>query len=769
MSVSKPSLLQNDFDIFEGTILGNSYKVESFLGEGSFGFVTKCLDIQTSKTVAVKVSKNRPRILEQAKLEMFILEQLRCLDPERSNIVKWNGFFLDNERICLNFELLDQSLYDYMKDRKYQGLPISEVRPILHQLTTALSHLTSMGIVHADLKPGNVMIVDRHQSPLKVKVIDFGLACPVSAVIPGVRVQTLSYRAPEVMLHIPFNQAIDMWSLGLIAVELATGLPLYPGKTEYDVLRFIIDIQGQPPDHVLDCGFITDYYFVQQNCGSQRWRFKSVEQFQYETGVNPRETRCLEFDELDDLEEVMQIRTGHHSGQDLLVSLIKQMLDLDANQRVTPAEALRHPFFHTGLSQSSSRDPCIVMEKREDQSLILCQQPSSWQSKGRHSIDCNVENPVEIPKQTSLNMSDNKQSFLPNNLDIFEGTILGNAYKVETFLGEGSFGFVTKCRHTKTNKVVAVKVIKNIPQILQPAKVEMFILEQLRCLDPERSNIVKWNGFFLDNERICLNFELLDQSLYDYMKDRRYQGLPISEVRPILHQLTNALSHLTSMGIVHADLKPGNVMVVDRHRSPITVKVIDFGLACPVSAVGPGVCVQTLWYRAPEVMLHDVFNQAIDMWSLGLIAAELATGLPLYPGNMDFDVLGFIIETQGQPPDHVLDRGFFTYYYFIQQNCSNQRWRFKSSEQFQYETGLQPQETRNFKLNSLNDLEPLMMMRTGHHSGQDLLVSLIKQMLHLDASLRITPLEVLRHPFFNPDLSQSSPRDHCVDMGNTED
>uniref|UniRef100_A0A3Q0SU24 Protein kinase domain-containing protein n=1 Tax=Amphilophus citrinellus TaxID=61819 RepID=A0A3Q0SU24_AMPCI len=68
-----------------GTILGNSYKVESFLGEGSFGFVTKCLDIQTSKTVAVKVNKNRPRILEQAKLEMFILEQLRCLDPERSS------------------------------------------------------------------------------------------------------------------------------------------------------------------------------------------------------------------------------------------------------------------------------------------------------------------------------------------------------------------------------------------------------------------------------------------------------------------------------------------------------------------------------------------------------------------------------------------------------------------------------------------------------------------------------------------------------------
>uniref|UniRef100_A0A3Q0SC87 Protein kinase domain-containing protein n=1 Tax=Amphilophus citrinellus TaxID=61819 RepID=A0A3Q0SC87_AMPCI len=231
----------------------------------------------------------------------------------------------------------------------------------------------------------------------------------------------------------------------------------------------------------------------------------------------------------------------------------------------------------------------------------------------------------------------------------------------------------------------------------------------------------------LQTYRICLNFELLDQSLFDYIKERKYQGLPISEVRPILHQLTNALSHLTSMGIVHTDLKPGNVMVVDRHRSPIKVKVIDFGLACPVSAVGPGVCVQTLWYRAPEVLLRTSFNQAIDMWSLGLIAAELATGLPLYPGKTEFD----------------------------------------SSEQFQYETGLQPQETRYFRLNSLNALEPLMMMRTGHHSGQDLLASLITQMLHLDSNHRITPLEVLRHPFF--DLPQSSPRDHRVDMENTED
>uniref|UniRef100_A0A669BS80 Protein kinase domain-containing protein n=1 Tax=Oreochromis niloticus TaxID=8128 RepID=A0A669BS80_ORENI len=230
------------------------YKVETFLGEGGFGIVAKCRDTNTNQAVAIKVNKSDPDILQQAKLEIFILEQLRRLDPDAANIVQWNGFFHDGERVCLKFELLDQCLWDYIRDPNNRRLPISEVRPILGQLTNALSHLGSVGIVHADLKPGNIMVVNRHESPVKVRLIDFGLACPASAVIPGDCVGTVGYSAPEVMLGLPYNEAIDMWSLGLVAVELATGVPLYPGNEYYDVLKFIIETQGQPPDHVLDSG-----------------------------------------------------------------------------------------------------------------------------------------------------------------------------------------------------------------------------------------------------------------------------------------------------------------------------------------------------------------------------------------------------------------------------------------------------------------------------------------------------------------------------------
>uniref|UniRef100_A0A3Q0R3F4 Protein kinase domain-containing protein n=1 Tax=Amphilophus citrinellus TaxID=61819 RepID=A0A3Q0R3F4_AMPCI len=288
-----------------------------------------------------------------------------------------------------------------------------------------------------------------------------------------------------------------------------------------------------------------------------------------------------------------------------------------------------------------------MLGKPEEQSLVLSQQPTRCQSKSPHTIDCSVKNPVELPEKTPVNMPVNTPAFLPNDLDIGEGTILGNSYKVEKFLGQGVFGFVTKCINTQTNKAVAVKVNKNDPKILQQAKLEMFMLEQLQCLDPESCNIVRWNSiffYFLDRERICLNFELLDQSLFDYTKDRNFQPLPISE--------------LSSMGIVHTDLKTDNLMIVDRRQSPIKVKIIDFGLACLVSSLTPDVTVQPIFYRAPEVMLNAPFNEAIDMWSLGLIAAELAIGRPLYPGKMEIDVFRFITLTQGQPPDHVLDHGF---------------------------------------------------------------------------------------------------------------
>ena len=379
------SLHTDQLQIFKGSTLGRCHTVEAFLGEGGFGFVTKCRNTETGRTEAVKVNKTHPEVVCQAKLEIAVLKRLRCLDPDTCNIVRWNGFFFDQEHICLNFELLDQSLRDYMADRNHQGLSIRELSPVVHQLATALSHLRSIGIVHADLKPDNVMVVDRKQQPIKVKLIDFGLARPVSAAKAGACVQTTWYRAPEIMLHIPFNEAIDMWSLGLVAVELATGCPLYPGETDYDMLNFIMETQGQLADYLLDRGVGTDYYFHKQQNSQQLWRFKTPEEFAYETGFYAEETRYIRLRSLDDLEQILAMERGHQSDQRLFVDLVKRMLQLDGDLRIKPLEVLRHPLFDHSPPQCSRPDICITLDPEETEPEVS-RQPPSHQTPGPGGI-----------------------------------------------------------------------------------------------------------------------------------------------------------------------------------------------------------------------------------------------------------------------------------------------------------------------------------------------------------------------------------------------
>eukprot|EP00064_Thunnus_orientalis_P007357 superscaffoldBa00000811_g7377 len=378
-----------NLQIFKGSTLGRCHKVEAFLGEGGFGFVTKCRNIDTDRVVAIKVNKNHPEIVQQAREEIAILKSLKCLDPDTSNIVRWNGFFFDKDHICLNFELLDQSLYDYMEERHHQGLSIQELSPVVHQLATALSHLRSMSIIHADLKPDNIMVVNRHQQPLKVKIIDFGLACHASAAEPGVCLQTIWYRAPEIILQTPFNEAIDMWSLGLVAAELATGYPLYPGDTDYEMLSFIMQAQGQPEDHVLDRGRGTDYYFYKKPNSQRMWTFKTPEEFSYETGMYTGEPRYLELSSLDDLEQIMVMNRGPQRDQRLLLDLVKKMLQLDADMRIKPLEVLQHPLFNHTDHQISRPNTFTIMDTEEDEPQVNWQS-SSFQTSGpgRHLKHC---------------------------------------------------------------------------------------------------------------------------------------------------------------------------------------------------------------------------------------------------------------------------------------------------------------------------------------------------------------------------------------------
>ncbi|KAK7925067.1 hypothetical protein WMY93_007377 [Mugilogobius chulae] len=152
-------------------------------------------------------------------------------------------------------------------------------------------------------------------------------------------------------------------------------------------------------------------------------------------------------------------------------------------------------------------------------------------------------------------------------------------YKVEQILGSGSFGLVSLCHKSSTNQKVALKMITDYDDPAEEADMLKLLMEK----GGASAHIVEWFGSFDFKSHIVHEFEHLDMSLYDYITE--YGPLQLKDVRPIVHQLGSALSFLKALGIVHTDLKPDNIMMVDTVSRPFQVKVIDFGLARHVSAM----------------------------------------------------------------------------------------------------------------------------------------------------------------------------------------
>ncbi|CAL8312191.1 unnamed protein product [Merluccius merluccius] len=312
------SHLVKDFCVEEQEVLygaSSHYLVESFRGEGSFGKVATCLNMDTRQTVAIKILQKAEEDMVGGEEEIAMLQQLRALDPDAYNIVRWFEHFVHRGHTCLVFEMLDISLFDYMNARHLQPLSLLEMSLITQQLAVSFEVLKVMGVIHADLKGDNIMFVNQRDKPLKVKLIDFGLAVPISEVELGDTLQALPYRAPEVVLGLPISEAIDIWSLGCVIASMFLGAHLYPScRDEYELLTCIMDTHGLPSERMLEYGVKSHWYFTKdQGSLNNGWRLK----------LYPEEDEdvLVEF-----------------------VELLKGMLEVDPHRRMNPSNILQHPF-----------------------------------------------------------------------------------------------------------------------------------------------------------------------------------------------------------------------------------------------------------------------------------------------------------------------------------------------------------------------------------------------------------------------------------------
>ncbi|CAB1449603.1 unnamed protein product [Pleuronectes platessa] len=154
---------------------------------------------------------------QDAEHEVTMLKVISDLDADLNNVVKFH-------------ERVDMSLYDLLEQREWEHHPLHEIRPVAKQ---------GLGVLHTDIKPDNIMFVNMKDQPLRVKLIDFGLAKMASQVELGMEIQPCGYRAPEICLGLPFSKAVDVWGVGCVLAFLYLAQNLFSFKCEYQMV-FII-------------------------------------------------------------------------------------------------------------------------------------------------------------------------------------------------------------------------------------------------------------------------------------------------------------------------------------------------------------------------------------------------------------------------------------------------------------------------------------------------------------------------------------------------
>ncbi|EAR85505.3 glycoprotease family protein (macronuclear) [Tetrahymena thermophila SB210] len=328
----KTSQFNNGFDDSRGEYQLNlldhiayRYELLECLGKGSFGSVVKVFDHKRKEFLALKVIRNKKKFHNQALIELNILSYIKEQDKdEATNIVRIKDFVIFRKHVCLVFELLSINLYDLLRNNKYQGLSLELIRRFAIQILNSINFLRKNRIIHCDLKPENILLKQANKSG--VKLIDFGSSCFENERL-YTYIQSRYYRAPEVILGLPYDTSIDMWSFGCIMAELFIGYPIFPGEDEQEQIGYIWEIIGAPSKDFL------------QNCTRRKYFFNE----DYTPKLIPNSKGKIRVPNSKILKAVLQTES-----EDFTDFLTKCFV-WEPQKRLKPSDALMHPWILEGL------------------------------------------------------------------------------------------------------------------------------------------------------------------------------------------------------------------------------------------------------------------------------------------------------------------------------------------------------------------------------------------------------------------------------------
>ncbi|KAG5871676.1 hypothetical protein JTB14_007359 [Gonioctena quinquepunctata] len=323
-----------------GEILDTRYLVYGYTGQGVFSNVIRARDqARGSQDVAVKIIRNNEIMHKTGLKELEILKKLNDADPEdKLHCLRLIRHFFHKQHLCMVFEPLAMNLREVLKKYgKDVGLHIKAVRSYTQQLLLALKLLKKTGIFHADIKPDNILV---NESKHLLKLCDFGSASIVNENEITPYLVSRFYRAPEIILGMTYDYAIDMWSAACTIYELYTGKIMFSGKSNNQMLKFFMDVKGKFPNKVIRKGAFKDQHFD----SNYNFLYHEIDKVTEREKVVVMSVVKVTRDLQSELIASQALPTDQLRKVTQLKDLLEKALSIDPAKRISLNNALTHPF-----------------------------------------------------------------------------------------------------------------------------------------------------------------------------------------------------------------------------------------------------------------------------------------------------------------------------------------------------------------------------------------------------------------------------------------
>ncbi|KAI9473735.1 MAG: kinase-like domain-containing protein [Benjaminiella poitrasii] len=324
-----------------GEILDGRYQILANLGRGVFSSVVKAKDQKTNEEVAIKLIRNNETMYKAGQKELTFLRKLMEADPDnKKHVIRLQRHFEHRSHLCLVFETLSMNLRDVLKKYgKDVGISIKAVRVYAQQLFLSLSLLKKCSILHADIKPDNILVSESRNT---LKLCDLGSASDASDNTITPYLVSRFYRAPEIMLGLHYDYAIDVWSSACTLYELFTGKILFPGRNNNQMLKHVMEVKGRFPNKLLrKAQFTADHFDDDFNFLSRELdRVNKKEIVRKITILKPTrdiKTRIL-------AATIPNMPDDENRLVLAFIDFLDKCLSLSPDKRMSPHEALYHPF-----------------------------------------------------------------------------------------------------------------------------------------------------------------------------------------------------------------------------------------------------------------------------------------------------------------------------------------------------------------------------------------------------------------------------------------